>query len=138
MGVRGNLTFDYNTDPSVPTVSFVLSLQSTSFELRQKTFVCFTDVDSNKNLSIYVRLQDLLFSWSQLLQVPDSISSNDSLSFSVNVLFPHPKQTITYCDFATYLPFFSHHFGDLSNTTFGSFAIQGAQSDLTFEVRPLS
>lgn len=61
-GIYGNLSVDFNPDPSASSVAFSVSLQSSSPVLRQMSHVCFPPNGSDRGLSIYVRTHIVLTS----------------------------------------------------------------------------
>ena len=64
-------------------------------------------------------------------QVTRNITSADYLELNISVLFPH-TEVDTYLDnFVTYLPGFTHRFGNLTDQVyFNNLAVEGAWRDI--------
>ena len=49
-------------------------------------------------------------------QIPNDLDSDDILTFNITLLLPQPGPAIKYSSFATMLPLFHQHYGNLSPT----------------------
>ncbi|KAK0461283.1 uncharacterized protein EV420DRAFT_1531262 [Desarmillaria tabescens] len=111
-GIAGNLTVDINPDSSADVVLLLVSLQSSSLNLRQRTHVCFSDTGSDRGVSLYV---------------PNHLDDAASLSVAITLLFPQTSSAINIDYLATYLPMFTQVFGDFGdNISFSKVSIEGA------------
>ncbi|KAK0504788.1 hypothetical protein EDD18DRAFT_1126351 [Armillaria luteobubalina] len=111
-GISGNLTVDINPDSSADSVLLLVSLQSSSLQLRQNTHICFMDTGSQRGISLYF---------------PSHLGGAASISVAISLLFPQMPRAINIDYLATYLPMFTQVFGDFGDEiVFNKISIEGA------------
>jgi len=67
-------------------------------------------------------------------QIPNHVSSMDSISVDIHVAFPTLKNKDSISNFNVYLPAFRHFFKDLSHIEFQRVYIEGAAQPINITV----
>ncbi|KAG5648615.1 hypothetical protein DXG03_003226 [Asterophora parasitica] len=110
---NGHLIVDINPDKSATKIVFKVDAYASTEELLRQTSACFVDSGNNRGLSVFVSRP---------------LRNSDFVRFNIEILLPsNKKRTNILENFVTYLPWFSHSFGDLENhLLFKNLIIEGA------------
>ncbi|RDB25483.1 hypothetical protein Hypma_007705 [Hypsizygus marmoreus] len=112
----GHLTVDINPDPSALKTMFRVDAVASTKELLRHTTACFDESGNDRGLFI---------------GVSKKLKPTDFVGLDIQVLLPKTISSNAPLNFFTYLPWFSHGFGDLKNyTTFTNLVIEGAGFDV--------
>ncbi|KAI0075104.1 hypothetical protein K474DRAFT_1676589 [Panus rudis PR-1116 ss-1] len=96
---HGNLLVDVNDDSSAVDIQIFVNMSYTDRSIRNRTHVC--NLDSGQTTGLYI-------------YVPNDLDKRDKLGFDIKVLLPQPNSKSNFSNFATMLPMFQQHYGNLS------------------------
>jgi hypothetical protein len=139
-GGMNNLTVAVNDDASEKQAVFIVTLTSSSIELRDQTYVCFSQANQTRGLSLYVRPPVTSFAapLTTVLQLPQhDLAPTDVLAFDIRLLFPQ-NAVLFSSDLITYLPMFNQAFAKFDpRIQFRKINVVGAGVDIICDVRIL-
>jgi hypothetical protein len=113
-GGMHNLTVALNPDPSQQSVVIIVTLTTSSTQLRDQAHFCFASDGNGRGLSVYM---------------PQDLAPTDVQAFNVQLLFPS-RPTAHPTSLVTYLPMFQQSFADLGKLNIDTINIAGAGLDI--------